>query len=218
MNFARLAPLACVLALSAPLAPVAAGAQTAATPAAAPSATPGAPDPTRITGGTYKVDPDHTQVTWTVDHMGFSPLTGLFGNASGTLELLPRDPQTARLEVTIPISSLAVTSKEFGAHLASAEFFDAAKFPQATYRSTKVSVTGDRATIAGDLTLHGVTRPVTLEASFFGAGINPMTKAETIGFTAQGSLRRSEFGLGFAVPVVPDEVKLTVVGAFEKAK
>lgn len=178
---------------------------------------PGAADVARVTGGTYTVDADHTQVIWTVDHMGFSPLTGMFGKISGTLALDPKAPEDAKLDIKIPLAGLAVTSEDFGKHLASAEFFDTAKFPEASFKSTNVTAEGTEGAIEGELTLHGVTRPVTLETTFFGAGINPMTKAENIGFVATATIKRSEFGLGFGVPVVSDEVELDVVGVFVKA-
>ncbi|WP_454684280.1 YceI family protein [Ancylobacter moscoviensis] len=177
---------------------------------------PGKEDVARITGGTYAVDPDHSQVVWTVDHMGFSPLTGIFGVASGTLVLDPKKPGEAKLDITIPISSLRVTSDGFAKHLAGPEFFDAEKFPTATFKSTKVTVNDDDATIEGDLTLHGVTKRVTLDAELFGAGVNPMSKVENIGFTASADIKRSDFGMGYAVPVVSDEVELDIVGAFTK--
>lgn len=177
---------------------------------------PGTDDVTRITGGTYAVDPDHTQIVWTVDHMGITPLAGMFGASTGTLVLDPASPDEATLELTIPISGLRVTSEGFAAHLASPELLDTAKFPTATFKSTQVSVEDTDATVEGELTLHGVTRPVTLDVSFFGAGINPMTKAENIGFTATADIKRSDFGLGLGVPVVSDEVALDIVGAFIK--
>ncbi|MFT0862083.1 YceI family protein [Ancylobacter sp. G4_0304] len=178
---------------------------------------PGLPDPTRISGGTYTVDANHTQVIWSVDHMGFSPLSGMFGGMSGTLKLDPNAPEDAVLEITIPMSGLVVTSKSFGEDLAGPEFFDAAKFPAATFKSTQISTDGTSATIEGELTLHGVTRPVTLDAELVGAGINPRSKVENIGFMATTMLNRSDFGLGAAVPMVSDEVELSVVGAFAKA-
>ncbi|MCK0198311.1 YceI family protein [Ancylobacter sp. 6x-1] len=177
---------------------------------------PGTADPAKISGGTYGVDDHHTQVSWTVNHFGISPLTGMFGKIGGSLTLDPAKPNEAKLDITIPMSGLVVTSADFGGHLASADFFDAAKFPDATFRSTKVEASGTTAKVTGDLTLHGVTRPVTLAVAFFGAGINPMSKAENIGFTATGSLKRSDFGMGRNVPVVSDEVELRITGAFAK--
>ena len=177
---------------------------------------PGKADVSRVKAGTYKVDPNHTQVAWSVDHMGFSTLFGLFGQPSGSLTIDPKEPAKAELEVTFPMKGLTVTSEKFAAHLATAELLDAAKFPEATFKSRTVVPAGEKATIEGDLTLHGVTKPVILTASFHGAGVNPMTKAETIGFSATTTIRRSDFGLGLFAPVVSDKVELTIVGAFEK--
>lgn len=177
---------------------------------------PGQPDVARVTGGIYDVDANHTQVLWSVDHLGFTPLSGMFGRMSGTLTLDPKAPNAAKLAITIPMEGLVVTSPRFAEHLASDEFFDAAKFPTATFTSTRVAARGTEATIEGELTLHGVTRPVTLEARFIGAGYNPQHKAENVGFTATARVLRSDFGLGEAVPMVSDEVTLTIVGAFKK--
>ncbi|GBD50871.1 YceI family protein [Methylopila sp. Yamaguchi] len=178
--------------------------------------TPGVKDVARVAAGTYKVDPNHTQVIWSVDHMGFSTLYGAFGQPSGSLTLDPKAPGDAKLSIEFPISGLTVTSEKFAAHLKTAELLDAAKFPKATFVSTKVEASGDTAKITGDLTLHGVTKPVTLDATFHGAGANPMSKAETVGFSATARLKRSDFGLGAFVPVVSDDVDLKLTAAFEK--
>lgn len=177
---------------------------------------PGAPDLARVTAGTYQVDANHTQVIWTVDHLGISPLSGMFGKIGGTLVIDPKAPDAAKLDITLPMAGLTVTSVPFAQDLASAEFFDTATFPSASFTSTRVTANGATARIEGELSLHGMTRPVVLEASFVGAGFNPMHKAEEIGFTATGTLKRSEFGLGAAVPAVSDEVQLRIVGAFSK--
>jgi polyisoprenoid-binding protein YceI len=170
-----------------------------------------------VQAGTYNVDPNHTQVVWSVDHMGFSRLYGMVGQITGVLRLDPARPEAATLQVDIPLSGLAVTSPNFARHLATPDLFDTAKFPSARFVSRSVTVNGERATISGDLTLHGVTRPVALDARFYGAGANPMSKAQTVGFSATAQLKRSDFGLGYAVPAVSDEVKLEITAAFEKA-
>ena len=189
-----------------------------ASPVAAqvPAGLPGSADVSRVVAGTYSVDPDHTQVVWTVDHMGVSPLTGMFGRMTGTLTLDPANPSAARLDIEIPLAGLTTTTEGFGKHLRTADFFDAEKFPTGRFVSTSVQAHGPEATITGNLTLHGVTRPVTMQAKFFGAGPNPQTRALNIGFTATARIKRSDFGLGFAVPVVADEVDLKIVGAFVK--
>ena len=107
-----------------------------------------------------------------------------------------------------------VTSAPFAGHLKSKDFFDAATYPTAKFVSTKVVATGDKATITGDLTLKGVTKPVVLQATFVGAGANPMNKKLNFGFRATGKINRSDFGLGMAVPVVSDKVDLTINAAF----
>lgn len=170
-----------------------------------------------VAAGTYRVDPNHTQVIWSVDHLGFSRLTGMVGQFTGVLNLDPAKPQAATLAVDIPLSGLSVTSPAFAHHLTTADLFDTAKFPTARFVSKTVTVNGESATITGDLTLHGVTKPVVLDARFYGAGTNPMSKAVTIGFSATTRLKRSEFGLGYAVPAVSDEVTLDIAAAFEKA-
>lgn len=182
-----------------------------------PKTAPGAPDPSRVTAGAYKVDTGHTQLLWQVDHMGFSKFDGQFGGITGTMQLDPANPSAAKLSVTIPGSGLTTTVAELNTHLNGTDFFDFAKFPNATFVSTKVEATGTTARITGDLTLHGVTRPITLDARFVGAGQGMMPpKALNIGFEATARLKRSDFGLGYGVPIVSDEVELRINAAFEK--
>lgn len=178
---------------------------------------PGAPDAARVVAGTYTVDPNHTQVLWTVDHMGISPLSGAFGASGGALEIDPARPSAAKVNVTFNVAEMSTTAPAFTKHLSSADFFEVAKFPTATFTSTAVQANGDSAKITGNLTIKGITKPVTLDAKFFGAGENPMNKKLNVGFSARTSIRRSDFGLGYAVPVVADQVDLRIVGAFERA-
>lgn len=177
---------------------------------------PGQPEAARVAAGTYKVDPHHTQAVWSVDHMGFSTLYGMFGEMSGTLTLDPANLSAAKLTIDIPMSGLTVTSSDFATHLASADFFEVEKHPAGRFVSTAVVVDGTKAKITGDLTLKGVTKPVVLDAELMGAGANPMSKAQTVGFTATSTIKRSDFNLGYAVPVVSDEVELKITAAFER--
>lgn len=185
---------------------------------------PGSPNAAAISGGTYVADPGHTLVKWEVDHLGFSPYFGIFGDVTGTLTLDPKNPMAAKVDVTIPISKVTTASAGLTQHLLKAappggkpDFFGAAP-ADARFVSTKVTPRGETATIAGDLTLNGVTRPVTLNARFYGAGKMPaeMGGKENVGFRAETTIRRSEFGLGFGIPLVSDEVKLDIAAAFEK--
>ena len=186
-------------------------------------AIPGQVDVSRVTAGTYTTDPGHTLVSWRLNHFGFNDYFGLFGDIEGTLQLDPANPEAASLDVTIPIADVTVASAGLKDHLLRAgkdggepDFFgpnpDAARFVSKSV--TRSGETG--ATIVGDLTMNGVTRPVTIAAEFTGAGANPMSKKETIGFEGTTTINRSEFGLSTFVPMVSDEVELTISAAFEK--
>jgi polyisoprenoid-binding protein YceI len=197
---------------------------SSAAPAQAPTSTPGSRNPAAVTGGTYKVDPGHTLVVWTLDHFGISPYSGIFGEVTGSLTLDPKRPNSARADVTIPVSKVVTASAGLTEHLLRAgkdggkpDFFGASP-ADARFVSTKVVAVGQKARIIGNLTLNNVTRPVTLDASFHGAGKLPaqMGGKENVGFRATGTIMRSQFGLGFGTPLVGDEVKLEISAAFEK--
>ena len=176
---------------------------------------PGMPDKARVMAGTYTVETNHTQLTWQVNHMNFTMLQGQIGATGGTLVLDPAHPSDAKIDVTFATDKMTVTSAPFATHLMSKEFFDSATFPTAHFVSTKVTVSGNKATIVGDLTIKNMTKPVTLDATFIGAGTNPNSKKLNIGFRATTSLNRSDFGLGFAAPVVSDNVDLVINAAFQ---
>jgi polyisoprenoid-binding protein YceI len=190
----------------------------AAVPAAAQApAIPGAPQSARVTAGTYRLEPNHTQIGFAVDHMGFSIFRGFFSQASGSLTLDPANPAKAQLAVTVPIASVRTTSDKLNEELVSPDWFDAAQFPNATFVSTAVTLGPDNtALVDGNLTLHGVTKPARMQVHFHGAGINPMDKALTAGFDARLGFNRSDFGVSKYVPIVSDHVELTIAGAFEK--
>jgi polyisoprenoid-binding protein YceI len=187
-----------------------------AAPAVVTAQMPGAMDASRVTAGTYKADPNHTQVVWSVNHLGFSTLYGIFGAKGGSLTIDPKNPSAAKLSVEFSMADLTVSSKQFGTHLSSPDFFDTAKFGTATFVSTSVQPSGTSAKITGNLTIRGVTKPVTIDAKLMGAGPNPMSKAATVGFTGTATVKRSDFGLGMAAPAVSDDVKLEITAAFEK--
>ncbi|MPT48933.1 MAG: polyisoprenoid-binding protein [Sphingobium sp.] len=185
----------------------------------APSALPGQADASRITGGTYAVDGGHTQVLFSYDHMGFSKNMGVIAEPTGSLTLDPKSPAKAKVSVTFPIANIRTGISALDEHLTGADFFDAAQFPQASFTSTAVTLDPKdktKAKIAGTLTIKGVSKPVVLDASFYGAGTNPMSKKETVGFSAKTSINRSEFNAGAYVPAVGDKVDLKITAAFEK--
>lgn len=174
-------------------------------------------DPASVRAGTYALETHHARVVFSLDHMGFSTWYGDLPGARGSLVLDPKAPSASKLEVTIPTAGVATTNAVLDGELRSADWFDAAKYPTITFRSTAVTRTGkDTATVTGDLTFHGVTRPVTLDVRFHGAGSNPMSKAYTVGFDAKGSLKRSDFGVSKYVPLIGDTVDLTISAPFEK--
>ena len=180
-------------------------------------ALPGVADAARVTAGSYEVDGRHTQVNWQVNHFGFNDYFGLFGDVTGTLDIDPANLGAAKVDVTIPIASVATSSAGLTKHLQTPDFFDVDKFATARFVSTSVAVDGQRAIITGDLTMLGVTKPVELETRFEGAGANPMNKKATVGFHASTTIRRSEWGMAKYVPMVGDEVKLRISIAFEKS-
>ena len=191
----------------------------AAVPAIAQSSLAGAQDVSRIAAGRYQVDTDHTLVVWTVNHMGISPLTGAIAASGGTLELDPSKPAAAKVTVTFKVADMSTTAPAFTQHLLSADLFEADKHPTASFTSTSVEANGQKAKITGNLTIKGVTKPVILDAEFFGAGTNPMSKKLEVGFTATTQIKRSEFGLGYGVPAVtPDNVELRISAAFRHAE
>jgi polyisoprenoid-binding protein YceI len=192
--------------------------------AQAPAAAPAPGSQAAVTGGTYTVDPAHTLVVWTMDHLGISPYSGIFGDVTGSLRLDPRNPSAAQVDVTIPVSRVVTASAGLTEHLlrpgrdgGAPDFFGASP-PNARFVSTRVVANGRNATITGNFTLNNVTRPVTLNATFHGAAKMPanMGGKENVGFRATGSIMRSEFGLGFGTPLLGDEVKLEISAAFEK--
>ncbi len=161
---------------------------------------------------TYTLDPSHTQVVFSWSHFGYSHPTAQFGKIEGTLDFDAAAPTKSKVEVSIDINSLNTNVPDLDAHLKKADFFDAAKFPQATFRSTKVEAGKDakHLKVTGDLTLHGVTKPVVLEVTVNKVGPHPMSKKPSVGFDASGMLKRSDFGMGAYVPNVGDDITLRI--------
>lgn len=182
----------------------------------APPKIPGSADPAAVTAGVYSVDGSHSQINWQVNHFGFNDYFGLFGDIAGKLSIDPANVSAAKVDVEIPIGSLATSSSGLNNHLKAADFFNAEKFPTARFVSTSVTANGTAAVIKGDLTMLGVTKPVELKASFGGVGTNPISKKETIGFQAETTINRSDWGMTRYVPLVGDKVTLRISAAFEK--
>ena len=163
---------------------------------------------------TYKLDPHHTMVLLTWNHFGYSNPTADIGIASGTLVYDQQDPAQSSVEVSMPLAKLDTHVKDLDEHLMKADFFDAAKYPVATFKSTHVEPLGDQHfKVTGELTVHGVTKPVVLDATLNKIGPHPMSKAQSIGFDATATLKRSDFGECAFTPMVSDEVRIHITTA-----
>jgi len=185
--------------------------------AVAPVAAEGRLGPVDIAPGVYVVDSKDTLARYTVMHMGFSEFWGTFPGATGTLTIDPKALDATKVDVKIPIATVETTNRELDGELFSDEFFDGETYRTMRFVSTGVTRTGPAtAKLAGDLTMHGVTRPVVFEVAFVGAGPNAFSNAPTVGFRAEAVVKRSDFGLGKYVPIVSDETTITISAAFEK--
>ena len=160
---------------------------------------------------TYKLDPTHTNVLFSWNHFGFSNPTANLGLGEGTLVFDEKDAAKSSVEVTLPLANLDTHLSKLDEHLKKPDFFDADKFPTVTFKSTKVqSLGGGKYKVTGDLTVHGVTKPVVLDAKLNKSGVHPMLKVQTVGFDATTTVKRSDFGMGAYVPNVSDEIKIHI--------
>jgi polyisoprenoid-binding protein YceI len=174
-------------------------------------------NPAAVKAGTYTVEASHTRTQFTVAHMGFTDWYGDFTGTSGSLSIDPKNIAATKLDITIPVSSVSTTNAKLDDELKSAAWLGADQFPTIRFVSTKIVRTGTKAaTITGNLTLHGVTRPVVLDATFNGAGVNPLSKAYTVGFNARTAIKRSDFGVKAYIPLVGDELTIRISAAFEQ--
>ncbi|MDO8606683.1 MAG: YceI family protein [Phaeospirillum sp.] len=186
---------------------------TAATPASAQSAA--STDLAKVEGGRFAVDKSHAKLIFSFNHFGFSTSYGLFSDFDAKLVFDPKAPAASTLDVTINMDRIDTFVPKLDGHMKSADLFDVAKFPTATFKSSAIEVTGPTTgKVTGDLTLHGVTKPVTLDTTFNGGGINPVSKNYVVGFNATAKLKRTDFGVSYAAPMVGDEVTLTISGEF----
>lgn len=169
-----------------------------------------------VKSGVYKLDPNHSQVIFSLSHFGLSNFSGLFAAKSGALTLDPAKPAATKLDVTVDTTSVYVPVSKLTEELKSTDWFDTAQFPEAKFVANKVTTTGkEEATIGGDLTLHGVTRPIEIKARFVGAGPSPANKAYTVGFDGKTTIKRTEFGVTKYAPYIGDDVDLSIHAAFE---
>lgn len=159
---------------------------------------------------TYTIDNSHTYPHFTYNHLGFSNQTHKFDKTSGTV-VLDRKTKTGSIDVTINAASVNTGYALFNEHIQAADYFDTATYPTITFKSSQMKFKGDQPeSVAGDLTIKGVTRPVTLTITHFKCQPHPMLKVEACGANATTQVKRSEFNMGKNVPYVSDEVTLTL--------
>lgn len=167
----------------------------------------------------YQIDPTHTFVTLSRSNYGFSNPVIVASVDQGTLVFDREDPSKSSVRVTLPVAKINTFVPQLDNEFRSAMFFDMNKFPTISFESTRVRAAGkDKYTITGNLTAHGLSRPVVLHAQLNKAGVNPMTKRQAIGFDATGTLKRSDFGMNFNVPNVSDEITLKLTMQADAAK
>lgn len=166
---------------------------------------------------TYQLDNKHSYVAWQANHFGFSNPSGKW-LVNGTLLLDEAKPQNSKIDVVIQVAELFTGISEFDTHLKGKLFLDTDKFPTATFVSDKITVTGkSTAKVRGILTLHGVSKPITLDVKLNKLGDNPISNKKTAGFSAHTTLKRSDFDITALVPGVSDQVKINIEAEAFKA-
>ena len=161
---------------------------------------------------TWKSDPAHSEVDFSILHLGVSHVHGRFGHVDATLVLDEKDITKSTVTATIDVTGLSTGEAPRDTHLKSPDFFDVASFTSATFTSTSVTKTASGLTVAGNLTLHGVTKPVTLDVEGPTAPVPGMDKKPHVGFSATTTIHRTDFGIGakFPAAIVGDDVKLSI--------
>ena len=159
----------------------------------------------------YIIDKAHTNIIWGASHMGFSKSFGTFSEVSGQFTLDETAPEASTVEITVGMQSVITGIPKFDNHLKSKDFFDTETHPTATFKSTKIELTGEKtAKIHGELTMLGQTHPLALNATLNKIGVNGFNKAHTAGFSLTGSIDRSVYGMEYGVPGIPATVDLII--------
>jgi polyisoprenoid-binding protein YceI len=168
--------------------------------------------PTAAFAASYTIDETHAHAAFKVSHLGFSHTIGQFKEISGTLQFDEADPAASSVSVTINTASVDSANEARDEHLRKADFLNVEAFPTMTFASTDVEVTGENTgKLTGDLTLLGVTQPVTLDVTFNQAGPHPFDPSKIVaGFSATGEINRSDFGMAYASPAIGETVELTI--------
>lgn len=185
-------------------------------------ATPPDPSPKAAPQGEYVLDPAHASVVWSLSHAGLSQYTARFDKITGALDFDPDAPENSRVDIIIDPMSVHTGLPDFDMTIATdSKYLDAENYPEIRFTSTSIQVTGEKTgLITGDLTLRGVTKPVTLETTFNGVGKSYGHPGETLGFSAKGEFLRSDFGLDYLITLgnIGDKITLRIETEFNEAK
>lgn len=178
-----------------------------------------APDPvasrTALRAGTYTLDPAHASVLFKIDHLGFSTYIGRFEDIDASLDFDSDDPAAAQLQAVIDMTSLDIANDDFAQTLMGPDWFDAATYPQAVFTSKAITVTGDATgQVRGDLTLKGVTAPLTLDVTFNGGARDLVRGAYVTGFSGRGVIDRTTFGVDAFAGLIANNVTLEIEAEF----
>jgi polyisoprenoid-binding protein YceI len=164
----------------------------------------------RTAQGTYKVEPTHTFVMWEAKHFGTSTSRGRFDKKDGTIEI-DAVAKKGSAEITIDMKSMSTGVAPFDKHLTGKDFFNADEFPTATFKGSDFKFDGDRVTeVGGTLTMLGKTNPVTLKATGFGCYMSPFLKRQVCGGDFEATIARTQWGMGYGVPGIPDNIRLLI--------
>jgi polyisoprenoid-binding protein YceI len=164
-----------------------------------------------VAGQTYVFDKGHTEIRFAWSHFGLSRMSGMILDYDGALTFDEASPENSKLEITAKTASLWTHVDKLTEHLKGVDFFNTAKFPEIGFNATKIEKTGEKTgKITGDLTIKGVTRPVTLDAQLNFKGTHPYSQKPSLGFSAKTVVKRSEFDLGKYAPAVSDEIVITI--------
>ncbi|NJM36210.1 MAG: polyisoprenoid-binding protein [Rhodomicrobium sp.] len=159
----------------------------------------------------YKFDPAHTEIRFTWSHFGLSNMSGMILGYDGELKFDEANPENSALTITAKTASIWTHVDKLTEHLKAEDFFNAAKFPEISFKTTKIERTGEKTgRITGDLTIKGVTKPVTFDAQLNFKGTHPFSQKPSLGFSARTIVKRTEFDLGKYAPAVSDEIEITV--------
>jgi len=162
-----------------------------------------------LAADSYTIDPAHTFPHFSINHLGFSTMQGRFDESSGKVTL-DRAAKSGSVDISIAVASITTGFAKRDDHLRSPDFFNAVEFPTITYKSTAVHFKGNNpSSIDGNLTIAGVTKPVTLSVDAFKCGTHPMNKKDVCGAAASAQIKRSDFGVKYGVPAIGDDVALT---------